>query len=104
MITPIGLALAAAAGAVVRFRLAGIGWRGTLAVNLAGSFLLGWLLAWRGGSDLATVLGTGFCGALTTFGTFALEASAGPVRQRTVIVIANVAGCLLAAVIGHALG
>jgi len=103
-VTPLGLALAAAAGAVVRFRLSVLGWRGTLAVNLLGSFLLGWLLAWRGGSDLATVFGTGFCGALTTFGTFALEASTGPARQRAVIVGANVIGCLCAAVVGHALG
>lgn len=101
--TVVGLAVAAAAGAVVRFRLSAFGWRGTLAVNLVGSFLLGWLLARPVGADLATIVGTGFCGALTTFGTFALEASVGPARLRTLVVSANVAGCLLAAVAGHAL-
>jgi CrcB protein len=50
----------------------------TFAVNLAGAFILGWLLTrlaertapsryWR------PLLGTGFCGALTTFSTFQVE-------------------------------
>jgi CrcB protein len=50
----------------------------TFAVNLAGAFILGWLLTrlaertapsrhWR------LFAGTGFCGALTTFSTFELE-------------------------------
>ncbi|MEJ2579159.1 MAG: fluoride efflux transporter CrcB [Kineosporiaceae bacterium] len=50
---------------------------GTLAVNAAGSLLLGVLV----GADLGaggptwviTLLGTGFCGALTTFSTFGYE-------------------------------
>lgn len=48
---------------------------GTVAVNMAGSALLGVLL---GGlrspsSDLALLIGTGFCGGLTTFSTFSFE-------------------------------
>jgi CrcB protein len=50
----------------------------TFVVNLAGAFVLGWLLTrlaertapsryWR------PLLGTGFCGALTTFSTFQVE-------------------------------
>jgi fluoride exporter len=50
---------------------------GTLAVNVAGSFLLGLLyrgLAADGVSpDLLALLGTGFCGALTTYSTFGYE-------------------------------
>lgn len=57
----------------------------TLAVNVAGSFLLGFVLAWTadavagGGSDAETartwrlVLGTGFAGGLTTFSTYSVE-------------------------------
>ena len=47
---------------------------GTLTVNVAGSALLGALLGW--GSAPAGVLalvGTGFCGTLTTFSTFGFD-------------------------------
>jgi CrcB protein len=53
------------------------GWRfplGTLTVNGIGCFVLGMLA----GSDLSTrqyaLIGTGFCGGLTTFSTFSVEA------------------------------
>ncbi len=45
---------------------------GTWTVNVAGSFLLGVVVA--ADSDWAVALvGTGFCGALTTFSTFGFE-------------------------------
>jgi CrcB protein len=50
---------------------------GTLTVNLAGSLLLGGLASAvvNAGAPtwLLTLLGTGFCGALTTFSTFGFE-------------------------------
>jgi CrcB protein len=49
---------------------------GTLTVNAAGSLILGLVAgAVSGGAPawLATLAGTGFCGALTTFSTFGFE-------------------------------
>jgi CrcB protein len=49
----------------------------TLLVNVAGSFLLGWVVTTRRGPEPTVhrraLLGTGFCGALTTFSAFQLE-------------------------------
>jgi fluoride exporter len=46
---------------------------GTFLVNMIGSFLLGFLF-FHGASDtMYAFLGTGFCGAFTTFSTFKLE-------------------------------
>ena len=81
----IAFVVAGAAGAVARYELdravAGRGrgafpW-GTLVVNLTGSLLLGLItgLALHHGlpSPDKIVLGTGFCGAYTTFSTFTFE-------------------------------
>lgn len=50
---------------------------GTLAVNGVGSFVLGGLIAWiartEGSPDIKLLVGTGLCGALTTFSTFSVE-------------------------------
>ncbi|MFI0793400.1 MULTISPECIES: fluoride efflux transporter CrcB [Micromonospora] len=46
---------------------------GTLTVNVLGSLLLGALVAAPVGPDVAALLGTGFCGALTTYSTFGYE-------------------------------
>lgn len=75
----IALAVAAggAVGAVLRHLVSlrlnrpGFPW-GTLAVNVAGSFLLGVVLG-RVSPEVAALVGTGFCGALTTYSTFTLE-------------------------------
>jgi fluoride exporter len=47
---------------------------GTLLVNVAGSALLGWLAGSSGLSpERLALVGTGFCGALTTFSTFGAD-------------------------------
>lgn len=52
---------------------------GTLTVNIAGSFVLGVVLAWvagRSGGNSESwrlLIGTGFCGGFTTFSAFAAE-------------------------------
>lgn len=99
-----GIAAGAAIGGVARYALAGFGWRGTLAVNVAGSFLLGLLLGLGPDPDVLLVVGAGLCGALTTFSTFALEASRGPWRMRSTIVGVTTVACLAAAATGYAIG
>ncbi|MEW1846000.1 fluoride efflux transporter CrcB [Nonomuraea angiospora] len=46
---------------------------GTLTVNVAGSALLGFLIALPSGGGAMALAGTGFCGALTTYSTFGYE-------------------------------
>lgn len=98
--TPVWFAAAAAAGALVRHACRHWSWRGTLAVNLVGSALLGVLVAADPPSGVLTVFGTAGCGSLTTFGTFVLEATGSSRRERTVIVAATVVGSVLAAATG----
>ncbi len=98
------IALGALVGAPLRFAVSRAlpGDRGTLAVNVAGSFVLGTLAGV--GAHAYALLGTGFCGALTTFSTFALEAVDGPQPRRTVAyALVTVAACLSAAGLGLAL-
>lgn len=77
----LGVGLVGGAGAIARFLLDGaVAGRlgrefpyGTLAVNLAGSFVLGVLVGATLSTDAYRVWGTGLIGAFTTFSTWALE-------------------------------
>jgi len=81
----------------------------TVAINLAGSFLLGLLTAEHWFSrDVREGVGVGFLGGFTTFSTFSvqavLEVDAGEPVTAIVYVVVSVAGGLVAATAGYALG
>lgn len=82
----------------------------TIAINLAGSLLLGVLLGAAANRDvpsvLVTTLGTGVLGGFTTFSTFSVEAadlfrSGRPIAAAAYLLIST-AGGLLAAAVGYA--
>lgn len=67
--------LAAASGALGRHAMSRLvcSWQALLVVNTAGAALLGLITSRDVSAATATVVGIGFCGALTTFSSFALE-------------------------------
>ncbi|MCM4079493.1 fluoride efflux transporter CrcB [Paractinoplanes hotanensis] len=109
------VALGAAVGAPLRYLTdqalrarAGTFPLGTFAVNVAGSLLLGFLIGLPVPPALGALLGTGFCGALTTYSTFSLEAltlveNGERVRALTYVLASLTVG-LGAASLGHLAG
>lgn len=78
--TPLLVALGGAVGAALRFGVASllderlrVVALGTLVVNLVGSFVLGALTGAAVTGDALALLGTGFCGGLTTYSAFAVQ-------------------------------
>jgi fluoride exporter len=81
----------------------------TVGINIAGSFLLGLLVAEHWFSrDVREGLGVGFLGGFTTFSTFSvqavLEVDAGEPGRAILYVAVSVLGGLAAATAGYALG
>ena len=85
--TALLVALGAAVGAPLRYLVGHlldgrIHW-GTLAVNLVGSALLGGLVGAAVDGHWLALLGTGFCGGLTTYSAFAVQSVHGGRRRGT---------------------
>jgi CrcB protein len=115
----LGIALAGAVGAPARYFVDGIVIDrtdgglplGTFVINVSGSFLLGVIVGLAMyhafPSTPATILGTGFCGAYTTFSTFAYEvvhlAEKGERRSALRVLVASLVVPALAAALGLAL-
>lgn len=81
----------------------------TVAINIAGSFLLGLLVAehWFD-RDLREGIGVGFLGGFTTFSTFSvqivLEVDSGEPGRAAAYLLLSVAGGIAAATAGYVLG
>ncbi|OAH14883.1 fluoride efflux transporter CrcB [Streptomyces jeddahensis] len=73
---------------------------GTFAVNIAGSLILGVVtgavMAGAASSHLQLLLGTGLCGALTTYSTFSYETLRLAETGARLLAIANVAASITA--------
>lgn len=94
------VALGAALGTAARHAAgqAMPGRRATLVVNVLGSLLLGAVVAQAPAAPSYALLGTGFCGAFTTFSAFALETTEGEGRTRYAAL--TLALCVTAAAVG----
>ena len=86
---------------------------GTLAINVAGSFLLGFIVRLATGSTIVSAelrggLTIGFCGAFTTMSTFSYESVTllgdGDYARAMLYMSATIVGCVAAVLLGSALG
>ena len=114
--TALWVALGAAVGAPLRYVLDryvqshhdGVFPRGILVVNVLGSFVLGLLAGASAPPVVAALLGTGFCGAFTTWSTLAQDtvslARSGNRRAAVLNAIGSVLVGSVAAALGLAAG
>jgi CrcB protein len=99
--TPLLVLLGGAVGAPARYltdlavqRLHGTAFPwGTWTVNVVGSFVLG-LVAAVAPDRIVTLVGTGFCGALTTFSTFGYETVRLQEEGESAVAVAYIAASL----------
>jgi CrcB protein len=106
------IALAGGAGAALRLVVDGLvrnrvgtalPW-GTLAINIVGSFALGWLVGAGAGRTWLDVAGTGFLGGFTTFSAASFETARLASDRRWPAAVGYGAGSLVASVGAASLG
>ena len=103
------VALGGGAGAALRHVLGHVGDRpgrlpwGTVAANLLGSFVLGLVVGAGPGAAARSLLALGFCGALTTYSAFAVQAVDLGVLRGAAYVAITVPTALAACALGFAL-
>lgn len=105
--TALLVGLGGAAGALARYIIdLGLdgGRRSTFVVNVVGSALLGAVVASSPSDATLAAVGTGFCGAFTTFSSFAVNVAQAAADGRAEVALADAAGTLVAALVGVGLG
>lgn len=112
IVTPLLIAVGALLGAPARYltdralqarHTTGFPW-GTMTVNIAASMLLGLLTGASQSEDMTALIGTGFCGALSTYSTFSYETMRLVQEGARFHAIVNVGVSLIAGIGGAALG
>jgi len=111
LVTALAVGVGGSVGAVARYAVGQTLERraaDTFAVNVLGSLLLGVVLASPVGGPARLAAGAGFCGAFTTFSSFAVETvrlfEEGRRRAAAVNAAGTLAAALLAVAVGTAIG
>jgi fluoride exporter len=99
------VALGAAAGAPLRFALGrrfdGVLPWGTFAVNVAASLVLGLCVGWSVDGAALALVGVGFCGGMSTYSSFAVQARDAGRRGGTAYAALTIGLGLAAAALGY---
>ena len=102
--TAVLFTLAAMSGALIRVVLRDrFGRLATTVVNLLGSFLLGVIVAGGFDNNLTVVVGTGFCGSLTTMSGLVVDSYDRPTPRSSIRLMGELLSGIGAAAFGFAL-